>query len=311
MGTYYMPAPNASMANKLWTWLRTGDRFRPSFPRAIQFQTSSFCNARCAFCGYTHHHKDLEQGVITDELFKKIADECCSHYMGRISPYLMNEPLMDKKIAERIAYITKHKKVCTKTKINSNGALLSEDMSRGLIDSGLDQLWISVNGYSKETYNDSMNLDIDQTLGNVDKFLELRTQKGKKRPKLIITTIRTSLVEPEIEYAKKYWSTRDVTFKTHALDNRSGVDINWLQPADKQGKAPQRRKNCDLFLKQAYIIYNGDMVLCCHDWKRTVKLGNVGEKSIKEIWNSKYFIELIYQHLAQDFTNMELCRTCG
>ncbi len=36
MRTYYMPESNASQADKLWTWLRTGNRFRPSFPGVTQ-----------------------------------------------------------------------------------------------------------------------------------------------------------------------------------------------------------------------------------------------------------------------------------
>ncbi len=220
----------------------------------------------------------------------------------------MNEPLLDKNMPEKIAYINKKRSFITKTKINTNGALLTQDMSEGLIEAGLRHLWVSVQGYSPETFKESMGLDLDTVLSNIDAFLEIREKKNKKLPKLSITTLQTKLVEPEIEYARKYWSERDVDFKLHNLDNRSGKNAKSLDSFAMHPMRPKR--DCDLFLKQAYILYNGDMILCCHDWRRTVVLGNVRDSSIRDIWRSPHFLELIRQYYAGDFSNLEVCRTC-
>jgi len=305
MGEYYMPGPQDGFLAKASRFLRTQQRPRPRFPRAIQVQTTSRCNATCLFCGYHVIKETHPHGAMDDALFKKIADECGHHFIGRISPYLMNEPLMDRKIAERIAYIHRVKKFVTKTKINTNGFLLDEDMSLGLIESGLRHLWVSVQGYSEETYRKSMGLDLGRTLANIDRFIELRVKKKADTPKLTITTLRTTLTLPELDYAKRYWSERQVRFKMHDMDNRAGKDLSALAL-----HKPRRREHCDLFLKQAYVLYNGDMVLCCHDWRRSVVLGNVADASIEEIWNSAYFVDLIRQYQAGDYNNLEICRNC-
>jgi radical SAM protein with 4Fe4S-binding SPASM domain len=305
MATYYMPDDDTSKLQQLITWARTKKRPRPSFPRAIQIQTNSRCNAACLFCGYTETHSCQEHGSMDDGLFRKIVDECGRHHIGRISPYLMNEPLLDKNLPEKIRYINQVKKWTTKTKINTNGALLTPEMSEGLIDAGLRHLWVSVQGYSADTYKQSMGLNLDKTLANIDEFLAIRARKGKKLPKLSITTIRTSLVDPELEYARKYWGERDVVFKVHNLDNRSGKDLG-----DVSVGTFRRKMNCDLFLKQAYVLFNGDMILCCHDWRRTVVLGNLNESSIEDIWNSENFISLIRQYNAGDLSNLDVCRKC-
>lgn len=307
MGEYYIPADDQSKFDQFMIWAKTKGkrRPRPSFPRAIQIQTTSYCNAMCLFCGYRNIHNELEMGHMDDDLFKKIIDETSQHYIGRISPYLMNEPLMDKKMPERIAYIERNKKPFTKTKINTNGALLTEDMSERLVDSGLRHLWVSVQGYSAESYCKSMGIKKFNILDNIDRFLDIRDRKGKKRPKLSITTLDTTIVHDELEYAKKHWAERDVNFKIHAVDNRAGDDISDLVTEKRQF-----RRNCDLFLKQAYVLFNGDVIICCHDWRRTVVLGNLREQSLKEIWNSERFMELIRQYQAGDFTNLKICRTC-
>lgn len=306
MARYFMPERGASYANKVWTWLKTGKRFRPSFPRTVEFQTLSACNARCVFCPHALSPELIPHGRMEDGLIEKIVDECGRHFVNRINPYLTNEPLMDRRMPGILRLIRKKTPFFTKTKINTNAALLTEEMGRKLLESGLSQMWFSVNGYSPETYRASMNLDFAATMRNIDAFLELKQKLGKKRPSLRVTTIHTKLVEHELADAEKYWAERNVPFTVHNMDNRAGDGVSEIAPS-----AHKRKLNCDLFLKQAYIVENGDMILCCHDWRQTVVLGNVAERSIKDVWNSPTFLDRIYEYYAGNFENLEICRNCG
>lgn len=309
MARYFMPGPEDGLLRNVLTWIRTGRRFRPSFPRAVQFQTLSTCNARCVFCPHSQSPKEIPHGRMDDALVAKIIAECGRHLVGRVSPYLTNEPLQDKRMPAILDAIKKASRFPVKTKINTNAALLTEDMGKKLLDAKLDQLWISVNGYSQETYKESMGLDFDLTMHNINTFLDMKKRLRAKRPKVVITTIRTKLVEHELEKARNYWSARDVKFSVHHLDNRSGEEATGgIRPA---GQALHHKRGCDLFLKQAYIVENGDMILCCHDWRQSVVLGNVARASIAEVWNSKRFKTLIYEYYANNFDNLEICRYCG
>lgn len=309
MARYFMPQPGANFIQNAIIWARTGKRFRPSFPRAVQFQTLSACNAKCVFCPHCQSPKEIPHGRMEDGLIKKIVDECGRHLVGRVSPYLTNEPLMDKRMPAILKSIKKAAFWPVKTKINTNAALLTDEVGKALIDAGLNQLWISVNGYSTQSYADSMALDFDQTMRNIDTFLNNKKNMGKSQPKVTITTIRTKLVEHELENAKAYWAKRDVKFSIHHLDNRSGEDVtSGIRP---ERETHTRKQNCDLFLKQAYIVENGDMIICCHDWRQSVVVGNIARTSIAEVWNSDYFKGLIYEYYAGKFDNIEICRNCG
>jgi MoaA/NifB/PqqE/SkfB family radical SAM enzyme len=305
MAQYYMPQRGAGYGNKLYAWLKTGRRFRPSFPRAVEFQTLSTCNARCVFCPHSLSPELIPHGRMEDGLIHKIVDECSRHYVGRISPYLTNEPLMDRRMPDILRLIRKKVHFFTKTKINTNAALLTEEVSRKLLESGLSQLWFSVNGYSPETYKASMNLDFTTSMRNIDVFLALKKKMRRRRPSVRVVTLYTQLVKHELEGAARYWAERGVCFTGHHMDNRAGEDVAKISPRE----APFKR-DCDLFLKQAYIVENGDMILCCHDWRQSVVLGNVAEKSIRDVWNSSTFLDRIYEYLAGDFTNIEICRNC-
>jgi len=305
MALYFMPERGANILNKLYTWIKTGKRFRPSFPRTVEFQTLSVCNAKCVFCPHALSPELIPHGRMEDGLIDKIVSECGRHLVGHINPYLTNEPLMDKRMPDILRKI-RRKNPFTKTKINTNAQLLTEETGRKLIESGLSQLWFSVNGYSPDSYRASMNLDFDTTMRNIDTFLNLKKKLNARRPSVKVTTLHTKLVEHELEKAKAYWADRDVRFSIHHMDNRAGEGASGISPI-----ALMHKRNCDLFLKQAYIVENGDMILCCHDWQQTVVLGNVAKTSIKEVWNSKNFTDRIYEYYAGEFHNIEICRNCG
>ncbi len=307
MARYFMPPRGASYLNKVWLWLKSGRRFRPSFPRTVEFQTLSACNAKCVFCPHALSPELIPHGRMEDGLIDKIVSECGRHLVSRISPYLTNEPLADKRMPDILRRIRAKTPFFTKSKINTNAGLLTEEISRKLLtESGLSQIWFSVNGYSPESYRASMNLDYATSMRNIDSFLRLKKELGKSRPSVKVTTIHTTLVEGELEYAKEYWERRQVPFVIHHMDNRAGEGVSAIAPG-----AHARKLNCDLFLKQAYIVENGDMILCCHDWQQSVVLGNVAETSIREVWNSPRFLDRIYEYYAGNFENLEICRNCG
>lgn len=309
MARYFMPSPDDGRMRKIWTWIRTGKRFRPSFPRAVQFQTLSTCNARCVFCPHCHYPQDIPHGRMEDALILKIIAECKKHFVGRVSPYLTNEPLMDKRMPKILAEIKTGRGFAIKTKINTNAALLTEEVGKGLINARLDQLWISINGYSQGTYWHSMGLDLAGTKANVDGFLSLQKRLGRTRPKVVVTTLRTKLVEHELDEARRYWKAKKIEFHIHHMDNRAGDVVAGASRPESARFTPKR--NCDLFLKQAYIVENGDMILCCHDWRQSVVIGNVRSRSIAEVWNSERFKKLIYEYYAEQYDELEICRHCG
>lgn len=44
---------------------------------------------------------------------------------------------------------------------------------------------------------------------------------------------------------------------------------------------------CNYLMYNMFIDWNGDILLCCQDWSRKYKFGNIKETHILDIWNSK------------------------
>ena len=46
-------------------------------------------------------------------------------------------------------------------------------------------------------------------------------------------------------------------------------------------------------------------------FEQTVKVGNVAETSIKEVWNSRYFTDLIRDYVRGDYSRLGICAKCS
>lgn len=66
--------------------------------------------------------------------------------------------------------------------------------------------------------------------------------------------------------------------KTRTIQNHAGNN-----PLNEIVKEPLR-KTCTLAFREVGVIWNGDVRLCCHDWKGEYKISNIHEQHLKEIW---------------------------
>lgn len=207
----------------------------PVFPEDVQIQTVSGCNARCTFCPNGNGSSKLPSGRMSDELYQRIVDECLENPIKRISPYLMNEPLLDNTIGEKISYIAARKPAGVSIKINTNGALLKGDIAQSIADSGLDRLNVSFHGISIYTYETAMQgLSFETALENIETFISLLRQQSRRTPRVTIVAIETTLNSSEILQLKRYWNDRGISVHVRRLENRSNNQITGKGLAQKK-----------------------------------------------------------------------------
>jgi MoaA/NifB/PqqE/SkfB family radical SAM enzyme len=99
-----------------------------SFPRFIEIETVNACNARCPMCTIADWQR--KSPTMKDDLFRRIADEIIEHRdeVIRVSLYRDGEPLLDKKLPDRIAYLKDGG--INATSISTNVSLLNEERAR-------------------------------------------------------------------------------------------------------------------------------------------------------------------------------------
>ena len=118
-------------------------RLTPSFPQVIQVQTQYGCNARCTFCPMGREQNQI-RGRMDDVTYARVVDQAVEGGAKVLSPYLQNDPLVDREIDQRVAYVVERRgaRVFPKTKLITNGALLTADRGHALIRRWLEALQV-------------------------------------------------------------------------------------------------------------------------------------------------------------------------
>lgn len=181
--------------------------------------------------------------------------------------------------------------------INYSGRISPHFFGEPLLDERLPELMgyarnklpkakiiIHTNGIrlSKEKYDSCIN-------AGVDGFLV--TKHTKAMPKNIVSII-------ESKYAKHG------TLKIRSLDNITLFNRGGSVKPEKERKM----KRCYYLSDEISITHTGNVV-CTNDFGESHIFGNVNEKSLLDIWNSKEF-KTIRKDIRAGVFNLEMCKKC-
>jgi molybdenum cofactor biosynthesis enzyme MoaA len=241
------------------------------------------------------------------DLYRSIVDQSVALGIHRYSVYLMNEPMMDHELPQRVEYVSVRIKKPQYVKVTSHGGLLTERMARGLLDSGLNKLKISVQSLNPETYRDIMGLDLSVTLRNIDRLLDLKNKGGYKLPRLEIVMVDSIQTHDEIPAIKRYWKDRDIKLYIEPVENRA--DQRNIRESAKSADKLKAFSWCRRLMEQIYILYDGRMVQCCADWEQRSVMGDLTRNSLAEIWHGERYSNYRRRFIAGDVKGM-ICGCC-
>ncbi len=160
--------------NMAFRLLKIKNRKLPGLPAHIQVEITNKCNLRCLSC-----HRDLlypETTSMSFENFKKVYDEI---HPARINISGLGEPFLNPDIFK----IIEHAKKCgSAVNCATNFTLVGNKIDR-LIESGIDQIKISIDASKKETFLKIRKKDLYETLiENIAELNRVKKERGVNRP---------------------------------------------------------------------------------------------------------------------------------
>lgn len=268
------------------------------FPRTVRIESTNLCNANCTTC--TRDIMTRGQEVMNMGLFRKVVDECSVQRIKTIHLHNFGEPLIDKGLFEKIRY-AKQKHI--NTRLFSNLSLLDKEKARLLIESGLSRIKISIDGNTKETYEGiRRGLDFDKVVGNINMLINERQHLKSKTPKIGLVFVETEKNRHEKTDFIKQWKGKVDSINISSYHNWAGG----LGASRKDS----RQLPCLRIWQTFTVLCNGDVALCCMDYDGAVKLGNIKDNTIYEIFNGKKLQKLREAHLKGDFEKIPICKNC-
>ncbi|MAG78969.1 hypothetical protein CMI40_01185 [Candidatus Pacearchaeota archaeon] len=285
-------------------------------PIRVHWDITELCNSRCRHC--TRWKLKSSKTDLSTNKVKKIIKEL--KYIGVKSiSFAGNEPLIRKDISDLIKYTTKYGIFSS---INTNGLLLNKEKTEKLIKNGVGTFIFSIDSDNEKDHDFLRGVpgSFNKTFKLVNIIRSIR-KKLKKRVDIQVTTVVSKknvnklyeivklcnekgvdkmIIQP-IHFIKKYFETekslilteKDIPIMQEQLtkiekDFKDFVVVpkNYLENFKTFFNAPNKlyKYRCTAFFITADIRSNGNVIPCPVGFR---KIGNLKEKSFKEIWFSK------------------------
>ncbi|SFV75416.1 BtrN protein [hydrothermal vent metagenome] len=245
----------------------------------VEFNIIGSCNRNCSFCPVSNPKIYTKtKDAISLELFEKIVKDLQEiHYEGKILFSAFSEPLLHKQIEDLIV-IAKKYLPNSRLEIVSNGDLLTVKKLQKLYASGLD----------------TINISMYDGPHQIEYFEQMRKEANVPKDGIVLR--------------RRYFENGNYGI---TISNRVGlIDSNKYR--DKKEKAIVKfplKHPCYYPFYMILVDYNGDVLLCPHDWNKTLKFGNLQKEKLFDIWNGKA-LNGIRKRLADSDRNFGACKNC-
>ncbi len=223
------------------------------------------CNCRCKYCYrniFRTKRSEYEQMApeLLDRILSKVSREIQKGF--DVGLYSWSEPFLHDQIGELVGVVKKYR---MRSVLSSNLSLKMQDNLRATFDNGLDDLIVSVSGFTQETYGKyHIGGNIELVKKNLHRAAELERCDGKHRT--TVHYIEFDYNQTEKEVFKSFCEERNVNFmsKQNTFTNchRDTGDISaYFDKSNHYGN-----HSCPLLTDMVSIDQRGDVYFCCATW---------------------------------------------
>ncbi|MGE5390787.1 MAG: radical SAM/SPASM domain-containing protein [Deltaproteobacteria bacterium] len=277
------------------------------FPKYFELETVHACNARCIMCTIDNWAK-ADEALMKEDLFRKFAKEVgqYSDWIETICLSRDGEPTLDKTMPQKVKLL-KNAGI-KKVTLTTNAQLLTSDFSSRLILSGLDDIMISIDGATRETFERiRRGLSFEKVVNNTLELIRIRDSLDSPM------TIRIRMVilhenQHEVDDFIAFWSgkiqAKDRVYAMPAHTWGNQIVITGTSN-DKQISEP-----CVFLFSSMAMHVDGKVSLCNADYGIRYPMGDFKHQSIKEIWNGKLYEKVRDLHASGRREEIDMCVGC-
>lgn len=287
-------------AKLLWAYLRGQERVN-ALPVEYIVETTAKCNIYCPMCPRETHKQPKED--MDEAVYRALVDGASgtAEHMMLIG---LGEPLLDPAIFDRIHYCERHG---ISSLISTNGTLLDEEAAARLLDSPLEHITLSFDGYSKETFEFyRKGAKFERVRDNFVRFCRMKHERRSKL-QIVAQMVRMEGNAHEVEDFTRFW--RSVP----------GVDLirikedetNLMRP--DAGHAQEEWKHpCHYLWRGAmYVKHNGDVYPCCQSYMLDGEpVGSLKTQPLREIFDGAPMREMRRKHVEGRAGEIGICSRC-
>lgn len=257
--------------------------------------------------------------MLQEQLFKQTIDQVQGH-LSWLHLYFQGEPFLNPRFLEMVEYADT-KGIFTSTSTNAH--YLQEKQVRAVLQSGLKQLIVSMDGITQDIYE---KYRIGGKLGKVQQGISLLLSERKKSnqsfPRVILQFLVTGQNEHQVPELKRWaeeMQVDELQLKTTQIyDFQNGSDLipsdlgysRYVPVGNGKWRLKKKLENkCWRMWQGAVSTWDGKIVPCCFDKDAEHVMGELKSQSLASIWSSPRY-QKFRKQLLSDRTQIEICRNC-
>lgn len=282
-------------------WIEYPERlYVADAPLHIDIETTNACNLSCPMCIrtiFSQKGKLAEVGFMQFDFYKRLIDEAADMRVYSVKLNFLGEPLLHKDLSQQIKYAKK--RGILEVMLNTNAVLLDEEMSRELLDAGLDSIFFSFDSPYREKYNEiRIGADFDLVVENIKRFIAIKASYPHVQTR--VSMVAMDVDEKEVEDYKKMW-----------LDLVEMVGIGEHIPHHNTEELPYVEGfRCAQLFQRMFVLWTGRTVACCNQ-RQKLATGDANKNSLREIWRGDEYTHLRDLMQSSRYYEIGLCRSCS
>lgn len=271
-----------------------------SYPCFAIIGVNNICNLRCPICITGARKIKTNLGQIKFSLYKKFIDEA-GEYLFRITLNNFGEPFLNPDIYKMIDYARRNN---VGTLLSANFTTCDETDIQKIIESGLNEIWISIDGTTEETYlRYQVGGDFARAMENMRLIVIRRNEMRSKYPRImwqfVVNKFNYHQIDEAREMARKI-GVDEINFQpfninegipeitvVHSqrlLDQWASDDKRYIK-----NSTSLKKFSCDWLWTTIGIEHDGRVVPCCLLYD-SIGYGNILANTVSEIWNNEAYL---------------------
>jgi radical SAM protein with 4Fe4S-binding SPASM domain len=235
--------------------------------------------------------------------------------------YFQGEPYLNPDFLDMVKYASQ-KKIYTATSTNAH--YLTDNNAKRTIESGLDRLIISIDGTTQDVYQQyRVGGRLDKVIEGTKNIVKWKKELKSKKPFVVFQFLVVKPNEHQIEDVKKLAKeigVDDVWYKTAQVYDYENDPNNLIPTTDKYSRYRKTANghefkgrlanHCWRLWHDPVITWDGLVAPCCFDKDAQHKLGDLKQKTFKEIWKNGEYKEFRAK-ILHGRKNIDICSNCS
>jgi len=296
-----------------------------SKPFTVLIEPSNLCNFRCIQCFQSikdDSYFTRNRGNMPIERFHLVINQLAAWPGTKLKVLklsLYGEPLINPDFCEMLR-VAGDADVAERIETTTNASLLSRDIAEKLVECQLDYVRVSIYASDEERHQavTGSGMKIGAIHENLRILQEIKKRESSEKPFVSCKMLDAYNDENE-QFIRLYQDVADEVYidKPHGwikVDNTDFIRSYYKDRADSTMADLKlnstHRIACPMPFTTMAIRSNGDVSPCCVDFIGGTNLGNVHERSLKEIWNSDLWYEFQKMQLENRKQENYSCARC-